>query len=207
MEQSQNKKQMALGFAILIAIFAGLYWLITSLWSWFSALNSDLAVGMLTASSTIIVATVTLVLGRYLERVKEAESHLRSQKIEMYDEFLKQLFSLFHQEGEAESEDLVSFLQEWQRKLVVWGGPNVLKTFIKWKEYMSYKEPDAQTVFLMDEFFRAMRKDIGLSNKNLDKGFFSHLILRHASLFLAEAKENPKVTLSEVAAREKELGL
>lgn len=207
MEQSQNKKQMALGFAVLIAIFAGLYWLLTSLWSWFSALNSDLAVGMLTASSTIIVATVTLVLGRYLERVKEAESHLRSQKIEMYDEFLKQFFALFHQEGEAESEDLVPFLQEWQRKLVVWGGPNVLKAFIKWKEYMSYREPDAQTVFLMDEFFRTMRKDIGLSNKNLDKGFFSHLILRHASLFLSEAKKNPKITLNEVAALEKELGL
>ncbi|MCO7231758.1 MULTISPECIES: hypothetical protein [unclassified Cobetia] len=94
MEKAQNKK-MALGFAILIAVFAGLYWLITSLWSWFATLNSDLAVGMLTASSTIIVATVTLVLGRYLERVKEAESHLRSQKIEMYDDFLKQFFFFF----------------------------------------------------------------------------------------------------------------
>ncbi|WP_141441354.1 hypothetical protein [Vreelandella titanicae] len=207
MKQSQSKKQVALGLAVLIAIFAVFYWLVTSLWSWFSELNSDLAVGMLTASSTVIVATVTLVLGRYLERVKEAESHLRSQKIEMYDEFLKQLFSLFHQERSQDSEDLVSFLQEWQRKLVVWGGPNVLKAFIQWKEYMSYKEPDAQTVFLMDAFFRAMRRDIGLSNKNLDKGCFSHLLLRHASLFLAEAKKNPNVTLKEVAELEKKLGL
>lgn len=210
MQNEATKKQVALGFLVILAALALLWWVASSLWSWFSSLNSDLAVGMLTASSTIIVATITLVLGRFFERVKEAEAHLRAQKIEIYDEFLKRFFSLFFKEkkdGKVDDEGLVPFLQEWQRKLVVWGGPKVLASFVSWKQYLASGKTDAHSIFLMDEFFRAMRADIGLSNKGLTKGFFSNLILRHASVFLEEAKLNPNITLSDLAQIEKDRGL
>ncbi len=209
MENTATKKQIAFGFILLALLAALVLWIVISLWGWFSSLNSDMAVGMLTASSTVIVATITLVLGRYFERVKEAEAHLRTQKIEMYDEFLKRLLALFYSSdsGQAGDDDLVPFLQEWQRKLVVWGGPNVLSSFIIWKQHLAFGEPDAESVFLMDRFFRAMRADIGLSNRGLNKGFFSNIILRHADLFLAEAKKNPKITLAEIAQIEKDRGL
>ena len=210
METKATKKQMALGFLLIFLFIALAFWLLTSIWSWFSSLNSDMAVGMLTASSTVIVATITLVLGRYFERVKEAETHLRSQKIEIYDQFLKRFFALFNDEkkaGEIGDEDMVPFLQEWQRKLVVWGGPNVLSSFVIWKQHLASGNVDAHGVFLMDEFFRAMRSDIGLSNRGLKKGFFSTLILRHASLFLEQAKLNPNITLAELAKIEKDRGL
>ena len=203
---SPNKKQIVLGLALVIILVGLAYGIITLIWAWFASLNSDLAVGLLTASTTVIVATITLVVGKYFERVKEAETHLRAKKIAMYDGFLKKLFDLFHNEGRAESEDLVPFLQEWQRKLVVWGGPGVLKSFIAWKESLS-EDPNAQSVFKMGEFFMAMRKDIGLSNRGIEAGHFSHLILRHASLFLSAAKQNPNITLRELGELEKKLGL
>ncbi|MEK0363298.1 hypothetical protein [Pseudomonas sp. CBC3] len=210
MQNQETKKQVALGLLLILVVLALLWWIASSLWNWFSALNSDLAAGMLTASSTIIVATITLVLGRFFERVKEAEAHLRAQKIEIYDEFLKRFFSLFFNEkknGEVDDEGLVPFLQEWQRKLVVWGGPRVLSSFVSWKQYLASGKADAHSIFLMDEFFRAMRADIGLSNKGLTKGFFSNLILRHANVFLEEAKHNPNITLSDLAQIEKDRGL
>lgn len=210
MQNQATKKQVALGILLILGMLALLWWIASALWSWFSTLNSDLAVGMLTASSTIIVATITLVLGRFFERVKEAEAHLRAQKIEIYDEFLKRFFSLFFNEkkdGEVDDEGLVPFLQEWQRKLVVWGGPKVLSSFVSWKQYLASGKTDAHSIFLMDEFFRAMRADIGLSNKGLTKGFFSNLILRHANVFLEEAKLNPSITLSDLAQIEKDRGL
>ncbi|SDT94697.1 hypothetical protein [Halopseudomonas salegens] len=210
MENKATKKQIALGLVVIFALLALVLWIISSIWNWFSSLNSNLAVGMLTASSTIIVATITLVLGRFFERVKEAEAHLRAQKIEIYDEFLKRFFSLFFNtknDGEVDDEDLVPFLQEWQRKLVVWGGPKVLSSFVSWKQYLASGKSDAHSVFLMDEFFRAMRSDIGLSNRGLTKGFFSNLILRHANVFLEEAKINPNITLSDLAKIEKDRGL
>jgi len=207
MSESPTKKQILLGLVLLGTIITFVLWGLVTLWTWFSSLNSDLAVGLLTASSTIIVATITLVLGRYFERVKEAETHLRTQKIQMYDEFLKEFFKLFHGKNTDNETALVPFLQEWQRKLVVWGGPGVLSSFIKWKNHLGGNEPDATSVYLMDEFFRSMRSDIGLSNRGLEKGFFSHLILRHSQLFLSMAKANPKVTLRELSEKEKSLGL
>lgn len=206
MQTKASRLQITFGLVLLASLLAGVIWLVVGLWNWFASLESDMAVGMLTASSTIIVATTTLVLGRYFERVKEAETHLRTQKIQLYDEFLKEFFELFYSEGGADK-DLVPFLREWQRKLVVWGGPKVLFSFITWKNHLASGDPDAQSVFLMDAFFRAMRHDIGLSNRGLERGFFSHVILRHANFFLSLAKTNPKIKLSEVAEREKALGL
>ena len=194
---------LAIAFIILISIAIRAFWL------WFISLDSSLAVGMITA----FTAVLTLVCGRYFERVKEAEAHLRATKIEMYDNFLKEFFELLHSSDSAtpsdenEKNELVAFLQEWQRKLVVWGGHNVMSSYIKWKEHLSSSPANANTIFLMDAFFKAMRKDIGLSNQGLEKGFFAHLILRHASLFLAEAKKNPKITLNEMIQIEKSLGL
>jgi len=152
-------------------------------------------------------------LGRHLERKREIESHFRAQKIEIYDEMLSELFKLFASgEKEQDSADgsdneIVEFLREWQKKMVLWGGAPVLAAYIAWSTNLKQGKVNAQTVFLMDEFFRAMRKDIGLSNSNLKKGVFSHFLFRHAEHFLDAAKSNPDITLVELAKLEKEKGL
>ena len=103
----------------------------------------------------------------------------------------------------------MSFLREWQRETILWGGAKVLASYLKWIAHLKRNgaTPDAQSMFLMDEFFRALRLDLGLSNRGLERGAFIRLILKHPDLFLQMAKENPNVTLDQVAMREKELGL
>ncbi len=194
------------GFAVLLGSMFLLYRLVSAAWREFVDLDRDLSVGLLTAFTTVVVATITVMLGRYLERKKEIESHFRASKVEMYDDFLAEFFKLFGG-GEGADVDLVPFLREWQRKMIVWGGSPVMVAYIKWNQHLKSGEPDAQTVFLMDEFFRAMRKDVGLSNSGLEKGAFSHFILRHSDLFLRVAKDNPNIKLSEISQKEKEMGL
>jgi hypothetical protein len=149
-------------------------------------------------------------LGRYYERKREIEAHFREKKIEIYDDFLKELFSVFHsvgeEEGEVESDGLVDFLREWQRTLVLWGGRDVLKAYFAWMSHLKKQRPDAQTIFLMDEFFRALRSDIDQSSSGLEKGSFAHLILRDSDVFLESAKQNPNLTFDEFSEIEKRLG-
>lgn len=197
---------LALGFTLIGGIGYGVSKLLMTAWGQFISLDKQLSVGLLTAFTTVFVATLTVMLGRYLERKKEIESHFRTSKIQMYDDFLAEFFKLFGDEEDADV-DLVPFLREWQRKMIVWGGAPVLVAYVKWSQHLKKGEPDAQTVFLMDEFFRAMRKDIGLSNSGLEKGLFSHFILRHSELFLLMAKQNPSITLGELSEKEKEMGL
>jgi len=140
-------------------------------------------------------------LGRYYERKKEIEAHFRAEKIKIYDEFLAELFKIFQSGGES-SDDMVQFLREWQRKLVLWGGSNVLATYFKWMNRLK-SIPDAKTVFLMDEFFRALRADIGQNSHGLAKGAFANLVLRHGDFFLHQARKNPNITLDELSRLEK----
>ena len=197
---------LILGFSIIGGIGYGFYVAVAGLWELFLSLDKQLSIGLLPAFTTVFVSTLTVMLGRYFERKREIESHFRASKIQMYDEFLSEFFKLFGDE-EYNDGDLVPFLREWQRKMIVWGGAPVMSAYIKWNKNLKKNEPDAASVFLMDEFFRAMRKDIGLTNSGLEKGVFSHFILRNPELFLTAAKKNPNITLTELSKIEKDLGV
>ena len=62
-------------------------------------------------------------------------------------------------------------------------------------------------MFLMGDFLLSMRKDLGFSNKGIDRRTFAHLILRNPDLFLDMASENPKITMAEIANIENKLDL
>lgn len=197
---------IAFGFVLLGLLAWGFVRFIAFLWHQLAALNDNLAVGIVTAVTTVLVATLTVLLGRYFERQKDVESHYREKKTAIYDSFLVEYYKLFD-DPKDKSEDLTKFLKEWRRQLVLWGGADVLVAFIKWKDHLSKGEPDAQSLFLTEELFKAIRRDLGLSNKGIPKGAFIKLQLRSADLLLALANKNPNVTLAELGEIEKKLGL
>lgn len=192
--------------ALALMLVVALVWAVTTgvrlIWGALVGVNPQLAVGVVAAGTTLLASTATVVLGRYYERRKEIDAHFRAEKIKIYDEFLAELFKVFHTSGES-SDDMVKFLREWQRKLVLWGGSNVLATYFKWMNHMK-ASPDARAIFLMDDFFRALRSDIGQSSTGLQRGAFANLILRRGDFFLEQAARNPNLTLADLARLEKE---
>jgi hypothetical protein len=170
----------------------------------FRALEEKVALAFLTVATTVIVATLTVVFGRYYERKKDIEAHFREQKIKIYDGFLKVLFEVF-KSGEDKSDEVVSFLWEWHRQMILWGGQNVLRRYIDWLRKLRSGELDAKTMWITEDLFRAIRKDIGHSSWKLTRGTFVHLILKHPDLFINLSRENPNITLSEIGKIEKEI--
>jgi len=186
----------------------GAYWIFGEIWSQIKLLDPTVSVGIFTAASTIIVATLTVVIGKQFERAKDIEAHYREKKTEIYDEFLTEFYKTFYSGGDngnEESDDMVDFLREWQRKIILWGGPKVLLKYIAWMTHLKKCNPDAQTIFLMGDFFLEIRKDLGHKNTQLEKGTFAHLILQNPEFFLAKAKENPNITLDEISEAEEKL--
>lgn len=196
-----------LGFAVLLAILGGAGWLVYAFFQYISAVPKELAAALVAAGATVLVATFTVMAGRYFERKKELDALYRDKKIEIYDEFLKEFFSLFFGAGEgnlsAPEKDLVPFLREFTRKLILWSGPNVIEAFVAWKDHLAKGVPDAQSIFLTEAFLRAIREDLRHSNRTLRRGFFARLFLKEGTLFLAMAKKDPNVTLEALAAMEK----
>jgi hypothetical protein len=199
---------MIFGFALLAAIGWAIYWVIAQIWGQFKLLDPKISVAILTASTTVIVATLAVVLGKYIERKMDIEAHYRAKKTEIYDEFLCEFFKIFHSDDEDdddENPELVDFLREWQRKMILWGGQEVLSKYIAWMGHLKKGNPDAKTMFMMEEFFFEIRKDLGHKNNKLVQGTFIHLILQNPELFMAMAKENPNLTLAELAEVESAL--
>jgi len=196
--------QRLLGLSLLALFGYVIFVLVRFVWRELASLDSEVSVAVITGAATVLGATLTIVLGRYFERRRETEAHFREKKVEIYDEFLREFFKLFYF---REQTDLVSFIREWQRKVLLWGGDHVLATYIAWMRKLSRGNPDAQTMFMTEDFFRAIRSDLGLSNRRLTKGLFVHLMLQNSDLFLRAARENPNVTLAELAELERQLGL
>lgn len=199
---------LILGLALLGGLGWLIYWIAGSIWGQFKLLDPKVSVALLTAATTVFVATLTVVLGKYYERKKDIEAHYREKKTEIYDEFLKEFFELFYGEQnqtEKKEQDMVAFLREWQRKMILWGGQDVLAKYVSWMGKLKQGEPDAQTMFMTEEFFLEIRKDLGHKNNKLTKGTFVHLILQNPELFLSMAENNPNVTLAELSEIEKKL--
>lgn len=85
---------------------------------------------------------------------------------------------------------------------MLWSGPEVIEAFGKWKEHLAKGTPDAQSIFLTEQFLLAIRKDLRHPGRGLQRGFFAKLFLKNGNLFVAMAAKNPNVTLQELAYME-----
>jgi hypothetical protein len=196
---------LILGAALIVGTPLGVFFGLRAIWHELNGANPNLAIALITGATTIVVSTITVMVGRHYERKREIEAHFRATKLEMYEDFVKEFFGLF--DGSGQDKDLTPFLREWQRKLVLKAGPEVLGAYFDWKTKIKANAQSAESLFAMDKFFRALRSDVGQSSRGLEKGAFTHMILRNSEIFLRLAKKNPKATLSQLADVEKALGL
>ena len=203
----KKSASILLALAVVGVSIWGIYWIISSIWDALVSVDSKLAVGIVAAVTTVLGATLTVTIGKYFERKQAVEAHFRERKVEIYDEFLGEFFKLFESQNNMDDSRLVSFLKEWNRKVIVWGGSGVLRSYIKWMDHLKSSEPNAESMFLMGDFVLSVRKDLGLSNKGIDRKTFVSLILKNPDLFLDMAIKNPRVTLAELAKEEQKLGL
>ncbi len=192
-----------LGLALIGFTGWAFYALARFAWHALLGVNPNLAVALVAAGATLLGTTITVMAGRYFERRKEIEAHFRAEKIKIYDEFLQEFLEAARGGTGADSSRLTEFLRQWQRKVVLWSGPSVLAAYFKWMSRLKQGNPDAQTIFLMDEFFRALRSDIGQSSNGLPRGVFANVLLRHGDFFLEEARRNPRITLQQLGQLEK----
>jgi hypothetical protein len=192
-------------FFMLGSIIIGIYHVSSILFSSLLSINPQISTAIIAAVATIIVATLTVVLGRYFERRKEIEAHFRAEKIKIYDEFLKEFFAIFHAADDVAKVDdarVVQFLRDWQRKIILWGGQDILKAYIEWTTNLKSGSPSAKSMFLTEALFKALRKDIGQRHWKLPQGSFIRILLRNPDIFLEAAKKNPNISLTEIAALE-----
>jgi hypothetical protein len=197
---------LVLGFLLLGAAAWFVLWLMRAVAGYVSTIPKELGAPIIAAVATVLVATLTVVLGKYFERKRELDALYREKKTEAYDEFLKKFLEVFFSGGENIGErDLVPFLRDFSRQLILWAGPEVIEAFVAWKDHLAQGSPDAKSIFLLEDFLLAVRKDLRHTNKGIRRGLFARMFLKNSELFLLMSARNPGLKLEELAAMEKVL--
>ncbi len=210
MAQLRRIVVVIVGLVLLAGVLAGAYWVAIRVWAVFAALPKEIAVGIVTGAATILASTLAVVAGRYFERKRELDALHRDKKIPIYNEFLKGVFETFYEDDQKRNEKkrsdkTIVLLREWQQKIILWGGSDVVNAYIRWKNSLTSGEQTAEAVFRTEELFFAIRRELGHNNFGIAKGSFIGFILRNPKIFLSMAARNPKVTLTEISEEEKKM--
>jgi len=70
-QSSAQKAYVVLGLAILAAVIYLLYIMLAKFFNWFSTLENQVAVSIVTASGVALISTVGLILSKHYEHKRE----------------------------------------------------------------------------------------------------------------------------------------
>ncbi len=212
MADRNELRNQIIGLISVIGILVALIWVVRWIWSAFSALPDTIAISIITAAATVVTSTAAVVLARYLQRKRELEAQHIESKIPIYEDFIRQLFAIFYSEsgekdGElskdsstADNDEIVKFFRKWHVQLVLWGGPEVIIAYDRWRnELSSTPSPKASAVWSTVDLLFAIRRELGHNDKKVEKITFFSLILQNPKLFMEMYQENPNITLAEIA--------
>lgn len=208
MSRASRIVNSVLAILFLLGVGYFLYWSISKFFIFLTLVQKEVAAALVAGSVTVIVSTMTIVLGKYYERKKDREALYREKKVEIYDYFLEKFFTIFFDNPQEDgSDEAVRFLKDFTRKLLLWSNPETVNAFVDWSNHLKAGKSDAQSVFLTEDFLLSLRKDLGKDNKGIKRGVFAALFFKNSNLFLELAAKNPNITLSEVAEFERHLDL
>ena|ERR1700691_84903 len=196
-----------LSVLFLAAMTFGLIYLFLHIARAMLSLNQPLVLAILAAAATILASTITVVAGKLFERRQEIEAHFRQKKSDQYYELLTILRDLATQQNGSTAADpmVVKRLSDWQQNLILFAGPMTIRAFVSWWTNLRSGHPTLQTVMLMEQFYKSLRSDLGISNRGLREGDLIQLILRNGDFFLTMLKKNPNMSMFELAAFEKQI--
>ena len=123
----------ALSVTLLLALGLAFVYLIVRLFYLLTSLDQPLLIAVLAGCATILASTITVVVGKIIERRSEIEAHFRQRKFEQYYELLKLLYELTQQTGDPKIDpQVIKGLVDWQRNLILFAGPKTIRCFVAW---------------------------------------------------------------------------
>ena len=145
------------------------------------AVDPSVATAVIGSSTTSLVSIGVALYTQTQIKKREIEEAHRSHKVEIYKELLHQLGELIFNQRDSDapqiSEDLVKFINKHKTDVILWDSPKVVKAHLHFQEVSGMGT--ANVLLAVDELYKAIREDIGLSNKGLNKQELIKMYLRN----------------------------
>ena len=159
---------------LLLSIFGYLIFLTISWFARsFAEIDPTIGAAIIAGATTVISsAYITSLNARKAKDRAAFEAH-RERKAEVYDNFMNMVMKVLKNAKSKSSDgtvipenDLEEFFHKFTSKVLIYGGPGVVKAFSDWR--VVDPQDKMKPLVLIDKLFREMRKDLGESNKGID---------------------------------------
>ena len=134
--------------------------------SFLRAVNSTVGAAIIAAFASVILGIYT----QFLLKKRQLDDVHREKKIQIYEEFMKMAAVHLAQENQnvkqkkIPQEKVVEFFYRFKTDLILRGSGRVIRAIGKFESVCS---ENGDVLAAVDEIYRAMRKDVGLSNFGL----------------------------------------
>lgn len=212
----QYSKPLLVVFLVIGGSLWGIYWIASVTWEALEKIDEKFAVTLVMAVIVASGSILGILVSKHLDRKHKVEADLRDKKIQFYQKFIKQALAGFFGADKTSSgrkrsrsdDQLVDFLREWKGELIVWGGPAVISSYIKMEAGLRTGGSGGNLLLntsqLICDVLLAIRTDLGLSNRGLDRDTFMRFVSRYPEL-IEVLKANPSMTLEELNQLEKKI--
>lgn len=179
----REKLHVLLGL-ILIGLFIWMaYVAIIFVFSTFQELDPKIILGIIGVVATIVSSV--WIASYNARKAKEKivyEAH-REKKAKIYNDFMDNMVIKVMQNMRENKDgddvlpnNLESFFDDFTAKLIIYGGSDVINAYTNFRN-SSNDDNSIESLENMDLMFRAMRKDLGESNKNIGKNSLMSLYI------------------------------
>ena len=181
------------GFNRLVAIAAVLFFLGSlALWASSTGLDKEILAKIIAAAGTVLTSVLVVVITQHNTKLREIEESHRVPKIQAYEEVTLLVTEIFKATKIVDEQEQLSHAVTLQdrysavsRKLIVWASVNALKRWLEFKEYARVAEQNpslrtgAELLLHLDDVIRAIRADLGLETKGIERGGFVKTFLNN----------------------------
>ena len=180
------RTQTIVQIVVLVAITALAVFLVKWGLALLLAVSPETGAAIIAALAGLLIAAATYLF----ERSKAREDAHREHKIRIYVKFVNFLSGFFFEEKLKALKQKTDFLTdepsrtlamlEFKRDMIFWASPDVVNTFTR--TLQAFSTPGESDLHSQSRYIsaclKAMRKDIGLSNKGLSDDFFVEWIIQ-----------------------------
>lgn len=163
--------QMLIALALLVALLAGVGWLIYT--------SVTEAPAVVAAVVTGLLAILGLGIQRFFEQQREDERIRRERMAPIYEQLVSQIHLI--SDGSVQQADVATFFGELAQSLQLWGAPPVVAAFNDWRTKTvqnaeAAERGSAQSGALLEmllayeDLLLVTRADLGVSNDGLERG-------------------------------------
>jgi hypothetical protein len=157
--------------------------------------NPDVGKVIIAGSITIVVSVISVVLGKFLEQRVKLKEEVRQKKLPVYEELIARLFVTLFSMEKDQDQRLIQLTETFRLltpKLMVWGGPDVIKTWTVFRLYDWSVGNPVEAFGKYEDFIKAIRTELGTKNSGLESGDLIKLFINDYDRSVHSSKNHTK---------------